>query len=159
MAEPWEQEYTNPLSGYNQSLAGASAEQQPTYAPTIEPDIGGFDFVGNYSQSLAGESKQSTAFQEVVDNAKGFMQKNGGEIFAKTMMYSAAGVLQFLAQRRAQRATSEENDKERAYKREEIARASSMPIVTSVVKPGVSGKQAVGNQGGQGLISNVRQRG
>lgn len=156
MAEPWEQEYTNPLSGYNQSLAGVSTEQQP-YIPTAEPDIA-LDFAANYNPSLAGESKQSTAFQEVVDNAKGFMQKNGGEIFAKTMMYSAAGVLQYLAQRRTQRATSEENDKERAYKREEVARASSMPIVTSVVKPGVSGKQAVGNQGSQGLISNIRQR-
>lgn len=78
------------------------------------------------------------------------LKKNGGEIFVNTMAGSAKGVLNFLAARRKARGDSELQDKKFAYetqtKNAQVARASAMPTLGSMVKPGVTGQRKVGNQ-------------
>lgn len=78
------------------------------------------------------------------------LKSHGGEIFAKTMAGSAQGVLGFLAARRKARGDAELQDKKFAYetqaKNAQVARASAMPVVGSMVKPGVTGQRQLGNQ-------------
>lgn len=131
-------------------------------APSSEPFYGGY--IPNFINDKAASPVANTAFQTLGDSFSSYLKKNGGEIFANTMVGSANSVLKYLADRRTQKMYEAQIDKkyqyETASKNAEVARASAMPNLTSVVKPTVTGKQLVGSQKKSGgLIGSVQQRG
>lgn len=136
-----------------------------TFADIYSPQINPQQQTYEAPEAVKGATEKGNWFTESLGSLSQMMKTHGGEVFAKTMAGSAAGVLQFLAARRQARGNLDlqnlKYQQETDAKNAEIARASRMPAVKSMVKPGVTGRQKLGTQQPptqSGLISPVAQR-
>ena len=158
----------------NDSLTNGLIDSLPVNSPSepvqsvdsaLNPSTFQADMQARQSQNILQPEpnkplEEKSFFSNLGDSFSATMKKHGGEIFASTMVGSAQGVLAYLLQRRQERAARDlENTKNQnrvAETNASVARASAMPKLGSIVKPGVTGQQRTGSGG---LISAVQQRG
>lgn len=123
---------------------------QNWFGPTNEPWMMSNQGAAPVIQPETKVDEQKSNLENISTSLSAMLKTHGGEIFAKTMAGSASGVLNFLAARRKARGDAELQDKKFAYetqtKNAQVARASAMPTVGSMVQPGVTGRRQVGNQ-------------
>lgn len=177
--EDWDQNATwNPntpiaYTGVDQGLidmpqqqTSAPAENAPAWNPNASQfDPTAFRESVQQNQDIMRPADNKPAepdksfWSQIGDSFSASMKKNGGEIFANVMAGSAQGVLAYLIQRRQERAARELEDQRNQNKVAEtnasVARASAMPRLGSIVKPGVTGSQVPGSGG---LIGATQQR-
>lgn len=163
-----------PVAPQANSAPQFQSNTQQNYWGASSPSIGMTDYLnilqsGNQNATqptpVEQKPKDDTFLGNLGTSLSEMLKQNGGAIFANTMSGSAAGVLGFLAARRQSRGNIDlqnlKNQQETQAKNADVARASAMPTVSSVVRPTVTGTQKVGSQrppAQQGLISATSQR-
>lgn len=162
-----------------QARSDAAVQAQTTQAT---PSTGFWDTVfgaltQNQTPSGSGATKEAPAaasasinnspnpIGSIGESIQKMLGTNGGEIFANAMAKSGFSVIDFIKQRRAARAAADLEATKNQYsvqnENARNARTSAINPNASIVRPGVSGTQAVGNQrpaNAGGLISAVQQR-
>jgi hypothetical protein len=155
-----------PLAAVEGYTAGTTATPETQIAaPEFDPSAFHADMQARQSQNILQPEpnkplEEKSFFSNLGDSFSATMKKRGGEIFASTMAASAQGVIAYLLQRKKERADRDlentRNQNKVAETNASVARASAMPKLGSIVKPGVTGQQRTGSGG---LISAVQQRG
>lgn len=135
-------------TGASQALNGIYGSASPSDAGGFS--LGAFDwsnpsaFGDNPSAEIFDPAKamaQNAATREsgVWDNIQGFLKQNSGQIFAKAFLGAGQGVLGYLAERRKAReaaaARTQNNQFVADQRNADVARASAVPVVGSMINP------------------------